>query len=225
LCTQVPSLIRLRFSSLEPGDLTQELIDVLKSHEQIVPHFHLPLQSGSDVILHRMNRQYTRDDFLRMIDRVHGAFDRPAITTDIIVGFPGETDNEFAQTLDMVDRVRFIHTHAFSFSPRPGTAAARWAADFVRGPVVNERIEVLKARARMHNLDFRRQFLGETMGVLVERGDGQPHHGRCERYFDVCFEVNKIAPNIAPGDLVSLRIKQITEAQTWGEIDGQSRPS
>ena len=119
LCTQVPDLHRLRFSSLEPGDLTDDLIDHLKSHPQVVPHFHLPLQSGSDVLLHRMNRQYTRDDFLRMIDRVHRIFDRPAITTDIIVGFPGETDHEFAQTLDVVDRVKFIHTHAFSFSRAP----------------------------------------------------------------------------------------------------------
>src|SRR5581483_9345929 len=138
LCTQVRGLHRLRFSSLEPGDLTDDLIERLRSRPQIVPHFHLPLQSGSDVILHRMNRQYTRDDFLRMIERVHEKFDRPAITTDIIVGFPGETHEEFSRTLQVVDQARFIHTHAFSFSPRPGTAAARWSDDFVHGPVVNE---------------------------------------------------------------------------------------
>src|SRR5439155_12579287 len=136
LCTQLAGLHRLRFSSLEPGDLTDDLIARLRSHPQVVPHFHLPLQSGSDRLLHRMNRQYTRDDFLRMIEQVHNAFDRPAITTDIIVGFPGESEDEFAQTLDVVDRVRFIHTHAFSFSPRPGTAAARWGDDCVRGPGV-----------------------------------------------------------------------------------------
>ena len=120
--------------------------------EQVVPHFHLPLQSGSDPILRRMNRQYTRGDFLRMIDRVHATYDRPAITTDIIVGFPGEMDVEFAQTLDIVNRVRFIHTHAFSFSPRPGTAAARWQKDFVRGPIVNQRIDLLNELARQGEL-------------------------------------------------------------------------
>ena len=123
-------LRRLRLSSLEPGDLTTELIAVLRSHPQVVPHFHLPLQSGSDALLRRMNRQYTRDDFLRMVDACSAAFDRPALTTDVIVGFPGETDAEFERTLEVVDHARFIHVHAFSFSPRPGTAAARWTRRF-----------------------------------------------------------------------------------------------
>jgi tRNA A37 methylthiotransferase MiaB len=125
LCRRVRGLRRLRLSSLEPGDLTADLLTVLKSHPHVVPHFHLPLQSGSERLLRRMNRQYTRDDFVRMIDAVNAAFDRPALTTDIIVGFPGESDAEFSRTLDLVDRARFIHIHAFSYSPRPRTAAAR----------------------------------------------------------------------------------------------------
>ena len=80
----------------------------------MVPHFHLPLQSGSDRLLRRMNRQYTRDDFLRMLDLVKSGFDRPALTTDVIVGFPGETDEEFERTVEVVDRAHFIHVHAFS---------------------------------------------------------------------------------------------------------------
>ncbi|HSU66751.1 MAG TPA: radical SAM protein, partial [Tepidisphaeraceae bacterium] len=140
LCEQVPGLKRLRLSSLEPGDLTPQLLSVLSRHEQVVPHFHLPLQSGSDELLRKMNRQYRRDDFLRMIDQVREAFDRPALTTDIIVGFPGESDAEFERTVEVVEHSRFIHVHAFPFSPRPGTAAARWKDQFVHGPAVNERI-------------------------------------------------------------------------------------
>ncbi|RME38412.1 MAG: radical SAM protein, partial [Planctomycetota bacterium] len=94
LC-DVDGLERLRLSSLEPGDVDASLLDVLATRKPCVPHLHLPLQSGSERILRRMNRQYTRDDFLRMIDRVRAALDRPAITTDIIVGFPGETDADF----------------------------------------------------------------------------------------------------------------------------------
>jgi threonylcarbamoyladenosine tRNA methylthiotransferase MtaB len=224
LCTEVRGLHRLRFSSLEPGDLTHELIERLRSLPQVVPHFHLPLQSGSDVLLHRMNRQYTRDDFLRMIDRVHEAFDRPAITTDIIVGFPGETDYEFEQTLDVVDRVRFIRTHAFSFSPRPGTAAARWETDFVRGPVVNERIELLNQRAETHSLEFRKQFLGQTLEVLVERdlesADLGFHHGRCERYFDVHFPRLAVpfTERVRVGDAIQLRITRVAPGRTFGEV-------
>lgn len=222
LCTQVPGLRRLRLSSLEPGDLTPELIDALKQHPQIVPHFHLPLQSGSDFILKRMNRQYTRDDFLRMVDEVNEAFDRPALTTDIIVGFPGETDDEFARTLEVVDRGKFIHIHAFSFSPRPGTAAARWTKDFIRGPVVNERIAILNERARSFSLAFRKQFLGETVEVLVEQFDDPAspiRHGRCERYFDVAFE-----GLLEPGEAAKVKIERITSASTLGRCIHRKLP-
>ena len=214
LCTRVPGLRRLRFSSLEPGDLTDDLIAVLRSHEQVVPHFHLPLQSGSDELLRRMNRQYSRRDYLRMIESAHRTFDRPAITTDIIVGFPGETDSEFERTLEIVDRAKFIHIHAFSFSPRPGTAAARWTRDFVRGPVVNERIEILNARAQRYDLEFREQFFGERVEVLVERPQSESslRHGRCERYFGVHFEDS----SAQAGDLVELQIDHVTPHRTIG---------
>jgi hypothetical protein len=131
-----------------------------------------------------MNRQYTRDDFLRMVDRVNDAFDRPALTTDVIVGFPGETDDEFQRTVEVVDHARFIHVHAFSFSPRPGTAAARWTRDFVHGPVVNERIEHLTELARRHDYGFRRPFVGDVVELLVEEANahspspGTPGEGR-----------------------------------------------
>jgi threonylcarbamoyladenosine tRNA methylthiotransferase MtaB len=216
LCTDVPNLVRLRLSSLEPGDLTPNLIAALKSRPQIVPHFHLPLQSGSNQILHRMNRQYTRDDFLRMIDHVHEAFDRPAITTDIIVAFPGETDAEFSQTLDIVDRAKFIHIHAFPFSPRPGTAAARWSSDFIHGPIINDRIDHLAACGLAHNFKFRQQFQSDRVQLLVEK---QPHfdtlhHGRCERYFDVHFE----SVDAAAGECVTVQIDRVTPHRTFGHV-------
>ena len=227
LCTRVPGLRRVRLSSLEPGDLTDDLLRVLREHEQVVPHFHLPLQSGSDQLLRQMNRQYTRDEFLRMIDRVRETFDRPAFTTDVIVGFPGETDEEFRRTVEVVEHARFIHVHAFSFSPRPGTAAARRARDFVRGPVVNERIETLRRAAEAHSFDYRRQFLGETVEVLVERDDtdegvdrGAPRHGRCERYFDVHFD----HPSARPGDFLRLRIDRVTPRRTYGTVVGDAAP-
>jgi threonylcarbamoyladenosine tRNA methylthiotransferase MtaB len=226
LSTRVPGLKRLRLSSLEPGDLTADLISNLKSHPKVVPHFHLPLQSGSDEILRRMNRQYTRDDFARMIDRVNESFDRPAITTDIIVGFPGESDQEFNQTLEMVDHSKFIHIHAFPFSPRPKTAAARWTKDFIHGPVVNDRINQLTAIAEEYSHEFRKQFLGEIVEVLVERprlsassgtpgedrGESSLRHGRCERYFEVRFD----DANARPGDAIRVRIESITLSNTSG---------
>jgi MiaB/RimO family radical SAM methylthiotransferase len=224
LCTRVAGLRRLRLSSLEPGDLTPGLVAALRSHAQVVPHFHLPLQSGSDALLRRMNRQYTRDDFLRMIDRVRAAFDRPALTTDVIVGFPGESDQDFTRTVELVDHAAFIHVHAFSFSPRPGTAAARWTKDFVRGPVAGERIKFLRERATAHSLAFRRQFVGQTVEVLVERDDSQQPaapHGRCERYFDVEFD----AGDVRPGDFVRVRVDAVTADRTRGTCLSLERPA
>jgi len=214
VCTRVPNLRRLRLSSLEPGDLNAELIAILKSHPQVVPHFHLPLQSGSDLLLRRMNRQYTRDDFMRMVDEVNAAFDRPAITTDIIAGFPGESSAEFERTLEVVDHAKFIHIHAFSFSARPGTAAARWTGDFVHGEVVKERIAILNDRARNSSERYRNAFLGETVEVLVEaqEASGDLRHGRCERYFDVHFQSDEHGA----GEAVKLRINRVTSTRSFG---------
>jgi threonylcarbamoyladenosine tRNA methylthiotransferase MtaB len=218
LCEQVPGLRRVRLSSLEPGDLDDHLLEVLKSHEHLVPHFHLPLQSGSDELLRRMNRQYTRDDFLHLIDRLCAAFDRPALTTDIIVGFPGESEAAFAQTLDLVERSRFIHIHAFPYSPRPGTAAARWKDRFVSPAIANKRIDLLRQKAAQFSFDFRSTFVDQTVQLLVERNpekDGSPfRHGRCERYFDVYFETQEAVT----GDLVEVRIDRVTPTRTFGTL-------
>lgn len=216
LCTRVPGLARLRLSSIEPGDLTPDLIAALRAHPQVTPHFHLPLQSGSDRILRRMNRQYTRGDFLAMLDQLRDAFDRPALTTDVITGFPGETEDDFAQTLDVVDSAAFIHVHAFPFSPRPNTAAARWTSQFVPTPVAQARVATLRERAAQHSERFRRQFIDETVEVLVERfddADGHNRHGRCERYFDVSFT----DPTAAPGDAVQVRVTDVSSDETRGD--------
>jgi threonylcarbamoyladenosine tRNA methylthiotransferase MtaB len=221
LSTRVPGLRRLRLSSLEPGDLTDELISILRSHPAVVPHFHLPLQSGSDHLLRRMNRQYTRDDFLKMVDRVNSAFDRPALTTDIVVGFPGETDEEFERSAEVARAAGFIHIHAFPYSPRPGTAAARWTRQFIRGPVVNERIDRLREIADEQSFAYRKNFIGQTVQVIIERDSEASsaqslasRHGRCERYFSVTLD----EPNLQPGQMVQAKILEVTREGTVGRL-------
>jgi tRNA A37 methylthiotransferase MiaB len=161
-----------------------------------------------------------------MIDRVRATFDRPALTTDVIVAFPGETDAEFLRTLEVVDHAGFIHVHAFPYSPRPSTAAARWTTQFVPGPVANERITQLRTRSDDFSLRFRKQFVGETVEVLVER-DGPDTtavvaspHGRSERYFDVHFD----RAAVLPGDFARVRIDRVTPQRTHGSCVSLDRP-
>ena len=116
---------RIRLSSLEPRIITEDFAAALKGIEQLCPHFHLSLQSGSDTVLKRMNRHYTTEEYARAVDILRSCFDDPAITTDIITGFPGETEEEFAGTVDFVKRIGFYETHIFKYSRRKGTVADR----------------------------------------------------------------------------------------------------
>jgi len=181
---EIPNLARIRVSSLEPADVTPRLLDTFCKHRNIMPHLHLSLQSGSDSVLKKMCRQYRADEFIRIVELIKSRLDRPAITTDIIVGFPGETDADFKQTLDLARAVGFAKMHVFGFSPRKGTAAAS-----MQGTVDNR---VIKERSKMlHHLNtelgrkYREQFVGETAEILIENDNGR---GRSERYFMVYLD-------------------------------------
>ncbi len=235
----VDGLKRLRLSSLEPGDVDDSLLEVLASHDNCVPHLHLPLQSGSQEILRRMNRQYSRDDFINMIDRVHEVLDYPAISTDIIVGFPGETEDGFQASLEIARYAGFLKIHAFPFSPREKTAAARWQKDFVPNPIVRERMNRMAELENELSLAYRRPLMGTSQRVLIESeakmeppgdgdawefidchdamNDGSPmriFHGRTDRYFDVHFD----AEDVSPGGLVDVRIDRVTPSRTHGTL-------
>jgi threonylcarbamoyladenosine tRNA methylthiotransferase MtaB len=223
---RVDGLVRLRLSSLEPGDVNDDLLDVLATAGPCVPHLHLPLQSGSPEVLRRMNRQYSVDAFVEMIDRVRTALNRPALTTDLIVGFPGETEADFEASLAMCRDAGFCKIHTFPFSARPGTAAARWGRDFVPASIVRDRVRRLGELERRLSYSFRRQFVGCTERVIVEsrktRAEGPEAvwNGRCDRYFEVHFSA---AAPVAPGDHVEVSIERVTATRTHGAI--RSEPS
>ncbi len=234
---RVEGLQRLRLSSLEPGDVDEALLDVLAAHRACVPHLHLPLQSGSPKILQRMNRQYTVDAFVDVVDRVRAVLDQPAISTDIIVGFPGEDEHDFQASLEVVRCAEFCKIHAFPFSPRDKTAAARWQQDFVHPTVVRERMHRLADVERECSLSFRRRFVGEVERVIVEGPprfdklssarhylDVHRNHGRADRYFEIHFETPGLhnragcADRVHPGDLVTVRIDRVTPTLTHGTL-------
>jgi threonylcarbamoyladenosine tRNA methylthiotransferase MtaB len=199
---RIPGLRRIRLSSLGPKDVTSRLLGVFCERRNIMSHLHLSLQSGSNRVLKKMCRQYTADEFRRTVEAIKNRLDRPAITTDIIVGFPGETEADFEQTLALAREVGFAKMHVFRFSPRKGTAAAAMQ-DVVDKGVTKKRSKVLRQLDKELGWKYRQQFVGETAVVLVESDNGKIS-GRSERYFTV--DVEGAAGSFEKNDLVRVRL-------------------
>jgi len=171
-CGTVPNLERVRFTSPHPRDFTDDVIDAMAETANVCPQLHMPLQSGSDAILKAMRRSYRRERYLAIIDRVRERMPQAAITTDIIVGFPGETEEDFEATLDVVRRSRFTSAFTFQYSPRPGTPAAGMGAQVPKA-VVQQRYERLVALQEQMSLAGNRELIGTPVELLVAAGQGR----------------------------------------------------
>jgi len=211
---KIPDLARIRLSSLEPGDVTPGLLDIFCKHPNIMPHLHLSLQSGSNAILKKMCRQYNSDVFREKIEFAKLYLDRPAITTDIIVGFPGETDDDFEQTVGLAKDVGFAKMHVFSFSARKGTAAANMH-NRVNIKTIKERSKILRRLNIELSQKFQQQFIGETAEILLEKDDGQIY-GRSERYFMVYLE--KTGKKLKKNDLIRTKLIRYGEYGMYGNV-------
>jgi tRNA-2-methylthio-N6-dimethylallyladenosine synthase len=166
----VPGVKRLRFTSPHPNDFSQRVISALAEIESVCEHVHLPMQSGSSRILKRMLRRYTREGYLECVEELRSAIPGLALTTDIIVGFPGETEDDFAETLSVVEAVGFDDAYTFKFSPRDGTPATRFpAGESVSDEVASERLARLIATVRGGTRGRNLKLLGERREVLVEK--------------------------------------------------------
>jgi len=165
-------LEQLRFSSIEPQDITQEFVALVASSRRIAPHFHVPLQSGSDRILARMHRWYRTGHYAERIQRIHQLLPHAAVGADVIVGFPGETQEDFDRTAEFTSHLPFTYLHVFSFSPRPATPAAE-LSDAVEPAKIRERARALRALGERKSAAFRHSQLGQTLRALtLARGDG-----------------------------------------------------
>ncbi len=164
----IPGLARVRLSSIEPTEITEDLLRLMATNPKVCRHLHIPLQSGSDTVLARMNRRYTAAEYLAVVKRVRAEVPLIGLTTDVMVGFPGETDGEFEATLDTVRRARFSRLHVFRFSRRPGTPAAEMPGQ-VEEPVKKARAEELTSLGRRLGREFRESLVGMTLEVLVEK--------------------------------------------------------
>ena len=186
---ELPGDFRIRLSSLEAAEVRDDLVAALARHQRICPHLHLCLQSGSDRILARMKRRYTRAGFLERCRRIRAALNQPAFSTDVIIGFPGETDEDFEATCSALREVGFCKVHVFSYSPRQGTPAAE-LKETVPPPVVARRRETLRRLERELAWEYQRSLLGRTLDVLVETADSaRPGNvvGTSCRYVPVSF--------------------------------------
>ena len=213
--SEISGLARIRVSSLEPGDVTPRLLDIFCKHRNIMPHLHLSLQSGSNAILKKMRRQYSVEEFREKVDLIKSRLDRPAITTDVIVGYPGETDADFEATVELAKEAGFAKMHIFSFSPRLGTAAAAMQGA-VNNKVIKSRSQILRDLEAELGCRFRQQFVGERDMVLLENSDGRPC-GRSERYFMVYLE--KTGKKLQKGELVSVRLVENSENGVIGQVN------
>ena len=203
----IEGLARIRFTTSHPRDLGPDLIDALAGLDKVCEHLHLPVQAGSSRVLRRMNRGYTREQYLDLVQKVRQAVPEIALTTDIIVGFPGETEGDFQETLSLVEEVRFDSAFTFIYSPREGTPAARFA-DQVPEEVKKERIYRLIELQNKISAEHIQGLVGTKQEVLVEGTNGQGLVGRTRTNRQVHFAGSQELM----GELVTV---EITEAGTW----------
>jgi tRNA-2-methylthio-N6-dimethylallyladenosine synthase len=170
---ELPDLRRIRYTTSHPSDMTDGLIAAHGEVAKLMPFLHLPVQSGSDRVLKAMNRSHTADSYLRLLDRVRAARPDIALSGDFIVGFPGETEAEFAETLRLIDAVGYAQAFSFKYSPRPGTPAATMDGQ-IAPEVMDERLQRLQAAVSRDQLAFNRASLGRRCEVLVERKGRHP---------------------------------------------------
>ena len=164
---QLPGLERVRFATSHPKDLSEKLIDAMANHSKICNHLHLPVQSGSDRILNLMNRNYTRSHYLKLIDAIRDKIDNPGLFTDIIVGFPGETEQDFQDTVDLIQQVQFDGAFVFKYSPREGTAAFQYQENLTEAEKV-ARLQYLNQIQDAITLKKNRDLVGQVQKILVE---------------------------------------------------------
>ena len=214
-----PGIARLRYTSPHPLFFDAALIEAHGRLDALCPHVHLPVQSGSDRVLERMRRRYTHSDYLRIADALRAARPDLALTTDLIVGFPGESDADFRATLQLVREAGFVDSFSFKYSARPGTPAAGMG-EAVPGEVAQARLEELQALQRDQTLAYHRGRVGETVEVLVtgasRRGGGQ-FSGRDPHHRVVNFE-GADAPEVVPGALVPVRLSEASPHSLIGTL-------
>lgn len=206
---------RIRFVTSHPWDFNDRMIEVIKKYDNIMPYIHLPLQSGSDSILKLMGRRYTKKSYIELYNKLKSAMPNSSITTDIIVGFPNETEEDFNETLDVVNTCKFDGAYTFIFSPRVGTPAAKMA-DNVTLEEKNERLYKLNELINKYSKEANDKYLNKIVPVLIE-GISEKDESMLMGYTDTMKLVNVKADKKYIGKIINVKIKEI---KTWS-MDGE----
>jgi tRNA-2-methylthio-N6-dimethylallyladenosine synthase len=217
LIATVSKDLRVRFSTSHPKDMTDDVLKVIAKHTNLCPYIHLPVQSGSSTMLHRMNRGYTREWYLDRINAIHKYIPNCAISTDIIVGFCGETEEEHQATLSLMDEVGFTFAYMYTYSERPKTLAERKYEDDIPQEVKAKRLTEIINKQRAFSLQNNKNQIGKTVTVLVEgfsKKSKEDLSGRDERNSVVVFPKK----NANKGEYVQVKIKECTSSTLIGEI-------
>ncbi len=213
---KIPGINRIRYTSPHPQDITVELLSTMAEYDNICNYVHLPLQAGSNKILNRMNRTYTKSKFLSLVDLIREILPDVGISTDIIVGFPGETDEDFSQTIDVMNRVKFDSAFNFKYSPRRGTKASEYD-DQILERTKQERLQEVIALQKRHTLERNIKLVGTTQTVLVEKESKMSSNhwaGRTDSNKWVIFSKG----NVKIKEMTSVYIKKAKGITLHGEL-------
>jgi len=217
---KIAGIERIRLGSLEPKIITREFVERISSLPKICPHFHLSLQSGSDTVLKRMNRRYTSAEYEEGCQILRKYYKNPAITTDIITGFPGETEEEFQETYAFAKRIAFFDMHIFKYSRREGTKAA-WMEHQIPEQIKTERSDQLLLLAEKLSEEYRKWFIGQEMEILIEETEtieGEEYQvGHTSEYIKVAVKARE---NLC-GRIIKVYLKEIMQEKheiLYGEL-------
>ncbi len=202
---KVKGLKRIRISSIEASQITDEVIEVLDQSKKIVPHLHIPLQSGSDTVLERMRRKYSTDFYRKRVAKIQNALPNLAITSDVIVGFPGETDEEFQETVDFIKEIGYSELHVFPFSKRTGTPAARMDNQ-VDEELKNNRVQKLIDLSNEQALAYAKRYEDEVIEVIPEETMDENHPNMLVGYSDNYLKVRFEGTKDMIGEIVRVKI-------------------
>jgi tRNA-2-methylthio-N6-dimethylallyladenosine synthase len=205
---------RIRFVTSHPWDFTDEMIDIIAKYDNIMPYIHLPLQSGSTNILRLMGRRYTKEEYLNLYNKIKERIPGVSITTDIIVGFPNETDEDFNETLEVVDKCKFDGAFTFIYSPREGTPASK-IKDNIDLKIKEERLQKLNEKINNYSLEHNKEYLGKKVKVLVI-GTSEKGEGKMCGYTETMKPVNISGAEKDLGKIIEV---EITEAKSFS-LDG-----